>query len=104
MVSVEDPEIEPGNSGSSGSSPGKETPGALTPTGSAIQLTPATPVEETSPEKPKPNKPRSPWDTRHEFAHVDRMFMIAFPICFISFNVLYWTICIYFQDYLKSEE
>ena len=68
---------------------------SLTPSGSTNNLTPP------SPAKPKP-KPKTPWQTRHEFSHVDHVFMIVFPSMFVDFNILYWTICLYFQDSIIS--
>ena len=69
----------------------KENQLSLTPAGSTHNLTPP------SPAKPKP-KSKTPWQTRHEFAHVDHVFMIVFPTMFALFNIIYWTICLYFQD------
>ena len=100
MTSVEEPEPEPEKEKNLSPTPATEQP-ALTPTGSSIHLTPITPPEE-KPDQPKKSGPRSPWDTRHEFAHVDKIFIFVFPICFLSFNLLYWTICIQFQDSLKA--
>ena len=69
---------------------------SLTPSGSSQNLTPPTP------EKTKP-KSKTPWQTRHEFAHVDHIFMIVFPSMFVIFNIVYWTIVIYCQDYISSD-
>lgn len=92
LTSVEDPE------------PDQSPPIPLSPSGSGLELTPASPETEEVTQEVKTKKPgpRSPWDTRHEFAHVDRMFMISFPIAFASFNILYWTLCVYFQEQLRS--
>ena len=71
-------------------SPLPENQLSLTPSGSTQNLT-------TSPAKNKP-KPKTPWQTRHEFAHVDNIFIVVFPTMFIIFNILYWIICLYYQD------
>ena len=62
-----------------------------------------TEMEPAPAEGPRPG-PRSPWDTRHEFAHVDRALALIFPACFLSFNILYWVICIHFQDIFQSRD
>ena len=95
LTSVEEPEAD------------QSPPEAgLSPSGSSLELTPASPEAEVVKEEVKTKRPgpRSPWDTRHEFAHVDRIFIISFPIAFASFNILYWTLCVYFQDYLRGSE
>ena len=91
LTSVEEPEAD--------QSP---VEAGLSPSGSSLELTPASPEAEVVKEEVRTK--RSPWDTRHEFAHVDRIFIISFPIAFASFNVLYWTLCVYFQDYLRGSE
>ena len=67
-----------------------------------VEVKPSLPLSDAKEAEVKPKKPRSPWDTRHEFAHVDRMFILVFPIAFVSFNILYWLLCVYFQDYLRG--
>ena len=93
MTSVEEPDPD--------TRPSPPLEAGLSPTGTSLELNPASPeaVEEVKPKKPGP---RSPWDTRHEFAHVDRIFIITFPIAFVSFNILYWSLCVYFQDSLRG--
>ncbi len=100
MTSVEDP--EPDQSPPIRLSTDQSPSIPLSPSGSSLELTPAAPEAVTAEVKTKKPGPRSPWDTRHEFAHVDRMFMISFPIAFASFNILYWTLCVYFQEHLRS--
>ena len=90
LTSVDEPEPSPPEPG-------------LSPSGSGLELTSVTPEAVTQEPEVRPIK-KSPWDTRHEFAHVDRVFLISFPIAFASFNILYWTLCVYFQDYLRSED
>ena len=54
------------------------------------------PVEEVSVARGRPTggKPRGgPWQTRHEYAHIDTVFLVAFPAVFATFNILYWYIC-----------
>ena len=46
---------------------------------------------ETAPTPGQP-KSRGPWHTRHEFAHIDDIFLVAFPATFAVFNILYWFI------------
>ena len=66
----------------------------LSPSGSKIELV-------SSDEKQVSPAPRSPWDTRHEFAKIDKIFMIVFPVTFGLFNIFYWAICVQFQDIFK---
>ena len=75
--------------------------GKMSPATASVER-PSLPLSDAKEVEVKPKKPRSPWDTRHEFAHVDRMFILVFPIAFVSFNILYWLLCVYFQDYLRG--
>ncbi|XP_023322514.1 uncharacterized protein LOC111696934 [Eurytemora carolleeae] len=42
----------------------------------------------------QPPKSRGPWQTQHEYAYIDNIFIIAFPAMFLLFNFIYWGICL----------
>ena len=71
--------------------PNKENQLSLTPTGSTHNLAPPSPPKAKA-------KPKTPWQTRHEFAHIDNIFIFTFPTIFIAFNMFYWIICLYYQE------
>ena len=62
--------------------------------------------DKTGETAPPPGQPKSrgPWQTRHEFAHIDNIFLIAFPAVFAVFNIMYWSICLQQLNYDIEED